>query len=82
LLLVKGSHGRSSVLVVGPMDIAHRRPLIMVVGPRGHSSMVGVGPHRRSWALVDCHGGGSSWPIIRGRGGPSLPCIDGGAGHP
>ena len=55
---------------------AHRRPSIMVV------LFVEGGP---SWPFVGtCQSsrGGYSWPIIRGRGGPSSPCIDGGAGHP
>ena len=84
LLVVMGPCGRSWVLVVGPWTLvgARRCPSIIVVGPRGHSLMEGVGPRNRSYALADRHSGGSLWPIVRGRGGPSWPCVDGGAGQP
>jgi hypothetical protein len=75
--------GRSHwlILVVGPVDVSGRSsPSVgRGAGTRGHSSMVGVGFHGRSWVLVN-RGGGPPWLIVRGPGGPPSPSTSGGAG--
>jgi hypothetical protein len=72
---------RYRVLVKPDVVVGTRgRSSIVAMGPRGRSSIVGVGPRGRS--LADHHHGGSSWPIVRGRGGPSSPCVDGGQSSP
>ena len=50
-ILAVGPRGRSSILVVGPMNVSgpRCRPSILVVGPPGQSSMVVVGARCVSW---------------------------------
>ena len=62
-------HGRLSIMVVGPRGqwaiIAVRQWWCWApvdIRGCGQTSMVGVVPRRRSWALVD-GGGGSLWPV-------------------
>ncbi|EDR03416.1 uncharacterized protein LACBIDRAFT_307230 [Laccaria bicolor S238N-H82] len=72
-MVVIGGHSHSSILVVALWMLVGTccRPSILVVGPHGYSSMVGVGPHRCSWAVIAIPQSWW-WPIVDGRGGHLL----------
>ena len=52
-MVLMGSRGRSSILVMGTVDIIgrDRSPSILEVGPHGQSLMVVVSAHCVSWRL-------------------------------